>query len=129
MAKLLNSSVDPISSKTANTDISVRDYLCDKRYRRMTVIACFIQVFNIINGINCIIFYSNLLFIDEGTGDGLARILSLGLGIWKLITTFAGIPFIDRSGRRPLLLIGCMGMAISEAALGAAIFYQTSLGV
>ena len=127
LKKLINSSFHKPQGSSAHADITVKDYLCDKRYSRITAIGCFIQVFNIMNGINCIFFYSNLLFQNEGSSDGLARILSTALGIWKLLTTFVGIPFIDRIGRRPLLLLGCIGMAISEASLGLCIFYNTSL--
>ena len=127
LKKLINPSANKPQGATDHSNITVKDYLCDKRYNRIIIIGCFIQVFNIMTGINCIFFYSNLLFQNEGESDGLARILSTALGIWKLATTFLGMPFVDRFGRRPLLLAGCLGMAIFEAFAGLCIFYNTSL--
>jgi len=41
----------------------------------------------------------------------------MGIGAWNFITTFIAVGFVERAGRRPLLLIGLLIVTVSDMAL------------
>jgi SP family arabinose:H+ symporter-like MFS transporter len=67
-------------------------------------------------GINAIIYYSSSIFESAGAGKNAAFASTVWVGLVNLLFTFVAITFVDRAGRRPLLLIGT---AVQVAALGA----------
>ena len=64
-------------------------------------------------GINAIFFYAVDIFKQTGIGQDAAFECGLLLSTTNLLFTFVGIVLIDRLGRRPLLLIGIAGIAVS----------------
>jgi SP family arabinose:H+ symporter-like MFS transporter len=66
-------------------------------------------------GINAIIYYSTKIFESAGTLKNAAFTSTVWVGLVNLLFTFVAIAFVDRAGRRPLLLIGT---AVQVAALG-----------
>ncbi|KAF2772558.1 general substrate transporter [Teratosphaeria nubilosa] len=69
------------------------------------LIACSIQAFQQLGGINALIYYSNTLFIQSvGLSDHLAALMSGFLNTWFFLASFIPWVLIDRVGRRPLLL-------------------------
>ena len=69
-------------------------------------------------GINVIFYYSSTLW--QAVGFGADRsLISVVSALVNIVGTFVAIAVIDRVGRKPLLLVGSAGMAIS---LGTAAF-------
>lgn len=69
------------------------------------LIACAIQAFQQLGGINALIYYSNTLFSSSlGFNDHLSALMSGFLQTWFFIASFIPWFLIDRIGRRPLLL-------------------------
>jgi SP family arabinose:H+ symporter-like MFS transporter len=66
-----------------------------------------------ITGINAIYFYANSIFKQTGIGSDAAFSSGVLLSTISVVFTFVAIYLIDRMGRRPLLLIGTAGIAIS----------------
>jgi SP family arabinose:H+ symporter-like MFS transporter len=66
-------------------------------------------------GINAIIYYSTKIFESAGALKNAAFTSTVWVGLVNLLFTFVAIAFVDRAGRRPLLLIGT---AVQVAALG-----------
>lgn len=65
-------------------------------------------------GINTIIYYAPTIFQMTGFHGPTAAILAtLGIGIVNVLATIVALPLIDRWGRRPLLIMGSIGMGIS----------------
>lgn len=63
--------------------------------------------------------YSPTIFEFAGFKTASVAILAtLGVGIVNTITTFVALTLVDRIGRRPLMLIGFIGMALSMGTLG-----------
>jgi SP family galactose:H+ symporter-like MFS transporter len=81
-------------------------------------------VFQQITGINAIIYYSDRIFAAAGFATPLAQAQATtwAIGAVNVLATLIAIAFIDRLGRRPLLLAGLAGMGISLAVVGAAFF-------
>lgn len=76
-------------------------------------------------GINAVFFYAVSIFKQTGIGQDAAFASGLLLSTVNLLFTFVGIFLIDRLGRRPLLLIGIAGIAVS-LMLCAFAFYQAT---
>jgi sugar porter (SP) family MFS transporter len=68
-------------------------------------------------GINVVFYYSTTVWETVGFGADTAVLTSLITGIVNLVTTIAAVFLIDRVGRRPLLLAGSAGMAVTLLAL------------
>ena len=97
-------------------------------WRRPLMIGLGLAVFQQITGINAIIYYSDRIFAAAGFATPLAQAQATtwAIGAVNVLATLIAIAFIDRLGRRPLLLAGLVGMGLSLAAVGAAFFSITS---
>ena len=69
-------------------------------------------------GINVIFYYSSSLWQSVGIDESSSLLLSLFTSIVNIVGTFVAIGLVDRIGRKPLLVIGSIGMAISLAVTG-----------
>ena len=79
-----------------------------------------------VTGINTIIYYAPSIFQLAGFHDASTSILAtVGIGIVNVLATIFAIAYLDRIGRRPLLLAGLIGMALSLFGLSFA-FYAHS---
>ena len=84
-------------------------------YRRPLMLAVLLAVFQQFCGINAIMYYSSKIFETAGALKNAAFTSSVWVGLINVVFTFVAIAFVDRLGRRPLLLIGT---AIQAVALG-----------
>jgi len=74
-----------------------------------------------ITGINTVIYYAPTIFKFAGLSSASVAILaSVGVGVVNVILTVVAMQLIDRVGRRPLLLVSLVGMAMSLFVLGLA---------
>lgn len=81
-----------------------------------------------LSGINVIIYFAPEIFKNLGFTNTVGQILAtMGIGIVNMLVTIAAIFYVDRAGRRKLLLIGFAGACISLASLSLFSFYQVSL--
>jgi SP family sugar:H+ symporter-like MFS transporter len=76
-----------------------------------------LSVFQQFVGINVIFYYSSVLWHAVGFSEKDALLITVITSIVNIATTFIAIGLIDRIGRRPLLLIGSAGMAITLGVL------------
>jgi MFS family permease len=83
------------------------------RMRFIMFIALAIAFFQQITGINAIFYYLPTIFVQAGGGTNAAFRQAVLVGLVNLGMTFVAIRFVDRLGRKPLLLIGATGMAVS----------------
>ena len=93
-----------------------------REWRRPLVVAIGLAVFQQITGINAIIYYANQIFASAGFATEAARatVTTWAIGGVNVLATLIAIAFIDRMGRRLLLLAGLIGMGVSLAVVGAA---------
>ena len=84
-------------------------------YFRPLLLAILLAMFQQFCGINAIIYYSTKIFETAGGSTNAAFASSVWVGFTSLVFTFVAIAFVDRWGRRPLLLIGT---AVQAFALG-----------
>jgi sugar porter (SP) family MFS transporter len=64
-------------------------------------------------GINVIFYYSSLLWQSVGIGTSNSLLISMISAAVNIAGTVVAMALVDRIGRRPLLLIGSVGMAVT----------------
>ena len=83
------------------------------KMRFVLFIALAIAFFQQITGINAIFYYLPTIFVQAGGGIHAAFWQAVLVGLVNLGMTFVAIWLVDRLGRKPLLVIGATGMAVS----------------
>ncbi|MDP3070986.1 MAG: sugar porter family MFS transporter [Opitutaceae bacterium] len=87
-------------------------------YRRPLMLAVLLAAFQQFCGINAIMYYSTKIFATAGAVTNAAFTSSVWVGLINLVFTFVAIAFVDRLGRRPLLLIGTAVQAVALGLVG-----------
>ena len=100
--------------------------LFQKKYRFVIMCAVLLAVFNQLSGINVIMYYAPMIFEKAGANTNTAMLQAVAVGVTNMLFTIIAMFFIDKFGRKTLLLIGAVGMFLTLA--GAAInYYDVSL--
>lgn len=99
--------------------------LFDPSIRSCFFVGMGMSVFQQITGINTVIYYSPKIFQIAGyTTIESAISATLSIGVINVLMTLIALWLVDKIGRRPLLMIGLFGMAISLALMGWSFFMQ-----
>lgn len=85
-----------------------------------------LSVFQQFVGINVVLYYAPEIFkkIDPNT-DG-ALLLTIVVGVVNFLFTIIAVNVVDKYGRKPLMIIGAIGMAIAMITLGFVFFFEAS---
>lgn len=94
--------------------------------RIMLVIGIILAVLQQITGINVILYYGPEIFKQAGVATNVALLWTISLGACMMIFTLIAISTVDKVGRKPLMIIGSIGMCICLIASGLAFFMQTT---
>jgi SP family sugar:H+ symporter-like MFS transporter len=78
-------------------------------------------------GINIIFYYGEVLWKAAGATEQWALRINLLTGLVNILATIPAIALIDRAGRKPLLLAGSAGMAVTLGAM-AVVFATAGTG-
>ena len=127
--KLINpdSNPDEVVAKILALDKSKpEESVFQRKYKRIILLAFTIALFNQFSGINAFLYYSKRIFVEAGLADQAALLGSIGIGVANLIFTLLGMYFIDRIGRKKLMIIGSIGYIISLLFVAMAFFYSWS---
>lgn len=84
-----------------------------------------ISVFQQFVGINAILYYAPTIFESMGAGKDSAMLQTVIVGAVNLIFTVVAIKYVDRFGRKPLMIVGAIGMASAMITLGTAFYFQS----
>ncbi|MGX5680017.1 sugar porter family MFS transporter [Schumannella luteola] len=90
-------------------------------------IGMILSVFQQFVGINVIFYYSTELWDAVGFTENDSLAISVVTGIVNILVTLVAIALVDRIGRRPILLTGSIGMAVSLGTMALA-FSQATAG-
>lgn len=85
--------------------------------RTVLTIGIVLAVLQQITGINSVFFYAPMIFEQSGLGVDASFSQAIYVGLINLIFTIVAILLIDRIGRKPLLIFGVSGIAISMFVL------------
>ncbi len=130
--KIINpDTADRIITEIQETDkeekaVLRQDPLFSNRYRTPVMLAILFAVFNQLSGINAIIYYSPRIFEMTGLGTSSSLLSTAGLGVINFTFTLLAMNFIDKIGRRTLMLIGSVGLIFTLAMVSYS-FYTTSI--
>lgn len=81
--------------------------------KTVLIIGIVLAVLQQITGINSVFFYAPMIFEKSGIGTDAAFSQAIYVGLTNLIFTIAAMMLIDKFGRKPLLVFGMIGIAIS----------------
>jgi MFS transporter, SP family, xylose:H+ symportor len=114
---------DILASSGAGISRSYKDVF-RKSVRPAVTVGVVLAVFQQLCGINIVFNYTSTIF--ESVGANLDRQLfeTISIGIVNLLFTIIAMWQVDKLGRRPLMLIGCFGLAISYLVLASLLKYQ-----
>lgn len=101
----------------------------NSKFLKVLLIGTVLSVLQQTTGINAILYYGAEIFsnaLGYGPEDALKQ--QILLGFVNLVFTFVAIFTVDKWGRKPLLLVGSLGMFAGLATLGASI-YTDNLGM
>ena len=127
--KLINPDSNPdevVANILALDKSKPEESVFQKKYKRIILLAFAIALFNQFSGINAFLYYSKRIFVEAGLADQAALLGSIGIGVANLIFTLLGMYFIDRIGRKKLMIIGSIGYIISLLFVAMAFFYSWS---
>jgi sugar porter (SP) family MFS transporter len=79
-------------------------------------------------GINAIFYYSTTLWHSVGFSTSQSFTTSVITAVINVVLTFVAILWVDRFGRRRLLLVGSVGMVVGLGLAAAAFFHQIGSG-
>ncbi|AHC25653.2 MULTISPECIES: sugar porter family MFS transporter [Mycobacteriaceae] len=85
-----------------------------------------LSIFQQFVGINVIFYYSNVLWQAVGFSADESAVYTVITSVINVLTTLIAIALIDKIGRKPLLLIGSAGMAVTLATM-AVIFANAAV--
>ncbi|KAL1832514.1 hypothetical protein ACET3Z_002165 [Daucus carota] len=95
--------------------------LLEAKYIRSVIIAVGLMLFQQIGGINGISFYASQTFVAAGiTGN----VGTLAYALIQVPVTIIGAVLMDKSGRRPLLLVSATGTFLGCLLTGTAFFLE-----
>jgi MFS transporter, SP family, xylose:H+ symportor len=88
------------------------------------VIGILLSVFQQFVGINVALYYAPRIFESMGAGKDASLMQTVIMGLVNVIFTVVAILTVDKWGRKPLLMVGSVGMAIGMFAIGTLAFMK-----
>ncbi|MBN1599744.1 MAG: D-xylose transporter XylE [Bacteroidales bacterium] len=86
------------------------------------IIGILLSVFQQFVGINVALYYAPRIFESMGSAKDASMLQTVIMGVVNVVFTVVAILTVDRWGRKPLLMVGSVGMAIGMFAIGALSF-------
>lgn len=85
---------------------------------KIIIVGVLLSAFQQFVGINVVLYYAPEIFKSMGSGTDTALLQTIIVGVINLSFTVLAILTVDKFGRKPLLIIGALVMAVSMAGLG-----------
>ncbi|MDO9634990.1 MAG: D-xylose transporter XylE [Paludibacter sp.] len=85
---------------------------------KIILVGVLLSAFQQFVGINVVLYYAPEIFKSMGSGTDTALLQTIIVGAINLSFTVLAILTVDKFGRKPLLVIGALVMAVSMAGLG-----------
>ena len=83
------------------------------------VVGILLSIFQQFVGINAVLYYAPLMFANMGASTHTALLQTIIVGAANVLFTVVAMLTVDRLGRKPLLIVGAVIMAVSMLTLGA----------
>ena len=96
--------------------------------RKALMIGIILCIFSQVTGINAIMYYAPEIFKATGDASSSALMQTVLVGVINVLFTLVAIKYVDKWGRRTLLLVGSSGMAVCLAIVGSAFYFGFAEG-
>lgn len=96
--------------------------------RLALIIGVVLSILSQVTGINVIMYYAPEIFKATGEGSSSALMQTVLVGGINTLMTIVAIRYVDKWGRKKLLLIGSAGMAVCLALVGYAFYSNNTSG-
>ncbi len=123
-SKISNDNIDAQISDVkrslhSDTKPSIRDLFINnsKKVHPIVWVGVALSVFQQFVGINVVFYYGSELWQAAGFDESQSLFINVLAGTTNIVSTFIAIALVDKIGRKPLLLVGSIGMFISLSAL------------
>lgn len=126
-----------ISQLELERAVAVGSYLelFKPKLRRRMILGILVQVFQQFTGMNSIIYYAPTIFEQSGINASSSALIASGVnGVLNVLATIPAVLFIDRIGRRKLMISGaifmCVVMLLCGIVMGATarVYYDPLTG-
>lgn len=107
--------------------LSVGEFLKQLKQRNVYlpfVLMLFVMMFQQFSGINALIFYAAPIFKTAGFGENSEYVALFAVGLTAIFFTFVSVFLVDLFGRKILLFVSALTMAVSSTGMGLSLFYQ-----
>lgn len=101
-----------LGSDTKNTKVGLKE-LFKPAMTLVLTIGIVIGILQQITGINAVFFYAPMIFEQTGIGTDASFANAIIIGLTNLVFTIVAIAFVDKLGRKPLLIFGLIGIITS----------------
>lgn len=106
---------------------NTEESLLRSKYKFPVFLAIVFAIFNQVSGINAIIYYAPRIFEMTGLGKESSLLSTVGIGAVNFMFTLLAMNYIDRIGRKTLMIIGSFGL-IATLGFVARSFYVEDFG-
>lgn len=114
--------------ETLNIETGTFSEIFKPGVRKALLIGVVLCIFSQVTGINAIMYYAPEIFKSTGDATGSALMQTVLVGVINVLFTLVAIKYVDKWGRRFLLLLGTAGMAICLTVVGAAFYFDMAKG-
>lgn len=91
-------------------------------------IGILLSVFQQFVGINVIFYYSSTLWQSVGFSESDSFTITVATSVVNVLVTLVAIALVDKVGRKPLLVVGSAGMAVTLALMSLCFSHATGSG-
>jgi len=92
--------------------------------KTVIIIGILLSVFQQFVGINVALYYAPRIFESMGAAKDASMMQTVVMGLVNVAFTVLAILTVDKWGRKPLLMIGSLGMAVNMIAISALAFME-----
>ncbi len=90
--------------------------------KKVIIVGIFLSVFQQFVGINVALYYAPRIFESMGAAKDASMLQTVIMGLVNVTFTAVAIMTVDKWGRKPLLIVGSIGMTIGMFAISALAF-------
>jgi len=90
------------------------------------IIGVALSIFQQFVGINVVLYYAPEIFKKMDMSTNASLLFTIIVGIANFLFTIVAIKTVDKYGRKPLMIIGALGMAVAMFALGFVFFTEAT---
>jgi len=95
---------------------------------KILIVGILLSVFQQFVGINVVLYYAPRIFQSMGAARDASMMQTVVMGFVNIVFTLVAILTVDKFGRKPLLIVGSIGMAIAMFAISG-LAYAEIIGV